>query len=231
MEGFANLLKHVALIMDGNGRWAEKRGLPRLMGHRAGIAALERTLRAAGELGIDCLSVYAFSTENWKRPHLEVMGLMELLRHYARRKVPDLVKNGVRVRFCGSRCGVPEEILQIISWSEAETARCSRMTLVVCFNYGGRQEILDAIAGAQSKGETISSEEDLRRHLYLPDLPDPDLIIRTSGELRTSNFWLWQGSYSEYYFTDTLWPDFGAEELKKALESYAGRERRYGRVK
>ena len=230
MESCANLPKHVALIMDGNGRWANKRGLPRLLGHRAGIAALERTVRAAGEMGIGFLSVYAFSTENWNRPQLEVMGLMALLRYYARRKVPELVKNGVRVRFCGARRGVPDEVLRIIDWSETETARCGRMTLVVCFNYGGRQEILDAIADAQSNGETISSEEDLRKHLYLPDVPDPDLIIRTSGELRISNFWLWQGSYSECYFTDTLWPDFGAAELKKALQSYAGRERRYGRV-
>lgn len=230
MESCANLPKHVALIMDGNGRWANKRGLPRLLGHRAGIAALERTVRAAGEMGIGFLLVYAFSTENWNRPQLEVMGLMALLRHYARRKVPELVKNGVRVRFCGARRGVPDEVLRIIDWSETETARCGRMTLLVCFNYGGRQEILDAIADAQSNGETISSEEDLRKHLYLPDVPDPDLIIRTSGELRISNFWLWQGSYSEYYFTDTLWPDFGAAELKKALQSYAGRERRYGRV-
>lgn len=230
MEGCVNVPKHVALIMDGNGRWAKKRGLPRLLGHRAGIAALERTVRAAGEMGIGCLSVYAFSTENWNRPRLEVAGLMELLRHYARKKVPDLVKNGVRVRFCGARRGVPDEVLRIIDWSETETARCGRMTLVVCFNYGGRQEILDAIADAQSKGETIAGEEDLRKHLYLPDIPDPDLIIRTSGELRVSNFWLWQGSYSEYYFTDTLWPDFGTAELKKALQSYARRERRYGRV-
>lgn len=181
MESCANLPKHVALIMDGNGRWANKRGLPRLLGHRAGIAALERTVRAAGEMGIGFLSVYAFSTENWNRPQLEVMGLMALLRHYARRKVPELVKNGVRVRFCGARRGVPDEVLRIIDWSETETARCGRMTLVVCFNYGGRQEILDAIADAQSNGETISSEEDLRKHLYLPDVPDPDLIIRTSG--------------------------------------------------
>lgn len=230
MEALENLPKHVALIMDGNGRWARKRGLPRLLGHRAGISALERTLQAAGEIGISYMSVYAFSTENWNRPKLEVAGLMALLRHYARRKIPELVKNGVRVRFCGARRGVPDEVLRIIDWSETETARCGRMTLIVCFNYGGRQEILDAVADARSKGETISGEEDLRKHLYLPDVPDPDLIIRTSGELRTSNFWLWQASYSEYYFTDTLWPDFGAEELRKALDSYAGRERRYGRV-
>ena len=222
--------QHVAVIMDGNGRWAAKRGLPRLLGHRAGIEALEKTLRAAAQMGVPILSVYAFSTENWNRPKLEVAGLMELLQRFARLKVPELKDSGVRVRFCGSRKGIPDEVLKVIEWSEAETVHCDRITLVVCFNYGGRQEILDAFAAAQSSGNRIETEEDLRRYLYLPDLPDPDLIIRTSGELRLSNFWLWQGTYSEYYFTDTLWPDFGEEELKRALESYAGRERRYGRV-
>ncbi len=231
MNEISKLPEHVALIMDGNGRWAKKRGLPRLLGHRAGISALERTLRAAGEMGIHYFSVYAFSTENWNRPKLEVTGLMELLRYYAKKKVPELMENGVKVRFCGSRRGIPEDVLKIIEWSERETAHCSRITLIVCFNYGGRQEILDALAAAQEAGEKISSEEDLKKYLYLPDVPDPDLIIRTSGELRISNFWLWEGAYSEYYFTDTLWPDFGGEELKKALDSYAGRERRYGRVK
>ncbi len=217
--------------MDGNGRWAKKRGLPRLLGHRAGISALERTLRAAGEMGIQYFSVYAFSTENWDRPKLEVTGLMKLLQYYAKKKIPELIKNGVKVRFCGSRRGVPEEVLRIIDWSEKETAACSRITLIVCFNYGGRQEIIDAVRASQTVGGRIESEEDFKKFLYLPDVPDPDLIIRTSGELRISNFWLWEGAYSEYYFTDTLWPDFGAEELKKALDSYAGRERRYGRVK
>ncbi len=231
MNDSSKLPKHVAIIMDGNGRWAKKRGLPRLLGHRAGISALERTLRAAGEMGIKYFSVYAFSTENWNRPILEVTGLMKLLQYYAKKKIPELVKNGVKVRFCGSRHGVPEEVLKIIDWSEKETAACSRITLIVCFNYGGRQEIIDAVAAAQAAGETITCEKDFAKFLYLPDVPDPDLIIRTSGELRISNFWLWEGAYSEYYFTDIFWPDFGAEELKKALDSYVGRERRYGRVK
>ncbi len=231
MNDSSKIPKHVAIIMDGNGRWAKKRGLPRLLGHRAGITALERTLRAAGEMGIQYFSVYAFSTENWNRPALEVTGLMKLLQYYAKKKIPELVKNGVKVRFCGSRRGVPQEVLKIVDWSEKETADCTRITLIVCFNYGGRQEIIDAVNSAQAAGETIKSEEDFAKFLYLPDIPDPDLIIRTSGELRISNFWLWEGAYSEYYFTDTFWPDFGAKELKEALDSYAGRERRYGRVK
>lgn len=230
MQQNGSVPRHVAVIMDGNGRWAKRRGMPRLFGHRAGVEALERTLKAAAAAGISVLSVYAFSTENWNRPLPEVYGLMDLLQRFARAKVPELVKNGVRVRFCGSRRGIPEATLKAIEWSEEQTASCSRITLVVCFNYGGRREILDALAAAREAGVEINTEDDLRRFLYLPDLPDPDLIIRTSGETRLSNFWLWQGSYSELYFTDTLWPDFDAEDLNRALESYAGRERRYGRV-
>lgn len=226
-----SLPTHVAIIMDGNGRWAQKRGLPRLMGHRAGVAALERTLRAAAELGIRYLSVYAFSTENWNRPAAEVTGLMTLLKTYAAQKIPELAENGVRVRFCGSKKHVPSDVLDTIAKAEADTVNCDRITFVVCFNYGGRQEILDAIASAREQNHEIRTESDLKAHLYLPDVPDPDLIIRTSGELRLSNFWLWESSYSEYYFTETLWPDFGEDDLKKALESFARRERRYGTVK
>lgn len=226
-----SLPTHVAIIMDGNGRWAQKRGLPRLMGHRAGVAALERTLRAAAELGIRYLSVYAFSTENWNRPAAEVTGLMTLLKTYAAQKIPELAENGVRVRFCGSKKHVPSDVLDTIAKAETDTANCDRITFVVCFNYGGRQEILDAIASAREQDHEIRTESDLKAHLYLPDVPDPDLIIRTSGELRLSNFWLWESSYSEYYFTETLWPDFGEDDLKKALESFARRERRYGTVK
>lgn len=231
MNSVRNVPAHVAVIMDGNGRWAKKRGLPRLMGHRAGISALERVVRAAGESGVSYLSVYAFSTENWNRPKIEVLGLMKLFQFYARRKVPQLFEAGVRIRFCGRRAGVPQEILNVIDWCEHETRSCTRMTLIVCFNYGGRQEILDAIASAASQGHEMKSEADLKAHLYLPDVPDPDLIIRTSGELRLSNFLLWESSYSEFYFTDTYWPDFGKEEFEKALNSFAGRERRYGGLK
>ncbi len=221
---------HVAIIMDGNGRWAKKRGLPRLLGHRAGIAALERTVRSAAEAGIRYLSVYAFSTENWNRPQQEVAGLMELLEAYAQQKVHLLIEQGVRIRFCGSPRGVPEKILKIIEWCEETTRDSKKMDLVVCFNYGGRQEILDAIVAAREAGEEIHDEATLRKFLYQPDVPDPDLIIRTSGELRLSNFLLWESSYSEFYFTEILWPDFDAEEFQKALHSFEGRDRRYGLV-
>ncbi len=221
---------HVGVIMDGNGRWAQRRGLPRLLGHRAGIAALERVVRAAGEAGIRYLSVYAFSTENWRRPALEVTGLMRLFQFYAQRKVRLLRDHGVRVRFCGSRSGIPGQILEVMNWCEATTQSCRTMDLIVCFNYGGRQEILDAIAAAREAGQEITDEESLRRFLYLPDVPDPDLIVRTSGELRLSNFLLWESSYSELYFTDTLWPDFDAQEFQRALSAFEGRNRRYGMV-
>ena len=225
-----NIPNHIAIIMDGNRRWAKDRHLATAIGHQQGANTLKKIIKYCDKIGVKYLTVYAFSTENWNRPKMEVAGLMELLQRYAKAKVPELKKSGVKVRFCGSRKGVPEEVLNVIDWSESETAACDRITLAVCFNYGGRQEIIDAISAAQQAGTVIRTEDDLRRFLYLPDLPDPDLVIRTSGELRLSNFWLWQSSYSEFYFTDTLWPDFGKEELKKALESYSGRERRYGRV-
>ena len=231
METQANLPAHVAVIMDGNGRWAKKRGLPRLLGHRAGMAALKRTLRAAAQMGIRYLSVYAFSTENWNRPAAEVAGLMELLRQFARQELPDLVENGVNVRFCGSRKGLSPSVLEVIDRCEAATASCDEITFIPCFNYGGRQEIIDAAAAARKAGVALETEKDFRRFLYLPDVPDPDLIIRTGGELRLSNFWLWESSYSEYCFSDVLWPDFGEREFKLAIESYAGRERRYGAIR
>lgn len=231
METSANLPAHVAVIMDGNGRWAKKRGLPRLLGHRAGMAALKRTLRAAAQMGIRYLSVYAFSTENWNRPAAEVAGLMELLRQFARQELPDLVENGVNVRFCGSRKGLSPSVLEVIDRCEAATASCDEITFIPCFNYGGRQEIIDAAEAARKAGVALETEKDFRRFLYLPDVPDPDLIIRTGGELRLSNFWLWESSYSEYCFSDVLWPDFGEREFKLAIESYAGRERRYGAIR
>lgn len=222
---------HLAIIMDGNGRWAKKRGLPRLLGHRAGVGALERLVRSLKGRGIRFLSIYAFSTENCRRPTSEVTGLMKLFQFYAKRKIRSMASEGLRVRFCGSRHGLPDYIAQLMDWCETETRHASEMDLLVCFNYGGRQEILDALAAAREAQDVIKTEEDLRRYLYLPDVPDPDLVIRTSGEMRLSNFLLWQTSYSELYFTDTLWPDFGPQELEAALQAYAGRERRYGTIR
>lgn len=225
-----NILRHVALIMDGNGRWARKRGLPRLFGHRAGIEALEKCVRAVAARNIPYMSVYAFSTENWNRPQEEVSGLMKLMKYYAEHKISELQKNGVRVRFAGSQKNIPGSIRKLMDYAEETTKDCTRLTLIVCFNYGGRKEIAEAAANVARAGEVIS-EETISSHMYLPDVPDPDLIIRTGGELRLSNFWLWQGAYSELYFSDTYWPDFDDGELDKALQSYAERERRYGRVK
>lgn len=224
-------LKHIAIIMDGNGRWAKKRHLPRLLGHRAGVKAVERTVRAAADFGIPYLSLYAFSTENWKRPKTEVKGLMSLFRYYINKKVQELVKEDVRLRFAGRTKELPKDIQEIIHEAENETEKGQRLQLIVCLNYGGRQEIVDAVQKLLKdgyKGEV--TEETIRSHLYLPDLPDPDLIIRTSGEYRLSNFWLWEGSYSEFYFSSLLWPDFNKEALQEAILSYEKRDRRYGGI-
>lgn len=223
---------HVALIMDGNGRWAKKRLLPRLLGHRAGVKALERTVRAAWNLGVTHLSVYAFSTENWKRPEMEIKGLMSLFRFSIRRKVDEIKRENVRLRFAGKRDNLPPDVTELMDWAERETGMNTGLTLVACLNYGGRQEILDGVNALIAEGRNRPvTEEDLDGKMYLPDLPPPDLIIRTSGEQRLSNFWLWQCVYSELYFSDVLWPDFGPGDLEKAIEQFSCRERRYGAVK
>ena len=223
---------HLAIILDGNGRWAKRRNLPRLMGHRAGVRNLERMVRLAKREGIRYLSVYAFSTENWNRPILEVKGLMALFRYYIRKKVDAVKAEGGRMRFCGRKDKLPSDILDLMKWAEDYTADQNTIDFILCVNYGGRAEILDAVNSLiASNPQTPVTEHDLRKHFYLPDVPDPDLIIRTSGELRLSNFWLWESAYSEYYFTDVHWPDFDEAELLKALDNYAGRERRYGGLK
>ena len=223
---------HVAVIMDGNGRWAKKRFLPRLLGHKAGVKAIERTVRAADALGIQYVSLYAFSTENWKRPEKEVSGLMSIFRFVLRRKVDEMKRENVRLRFSGFRDGMPQDIVELMEWAEEETKENSGLTLVPCLNYGGRQEILHAVEKLLEDGARPPlTEERFREYLYLPDLPDPDLIVRTSGESRLSNFWLWQSTYSELYFTDTLWPDFDGKELENAVKYFANRERRYGALK
>jgi undecaprenyl diphosphate synthase len=231
-EGEKNPLpSHVAIIMDGNGRWAKKRGLPRIMGHHAGVRAVERTVRAARDAGIKTLSLYAFSSENWKRPKKEVLGLMGLFRLIIRSKVDQLLLEGARIRFAGKIDGLPSDVQAIIREAEGKTAEQVGLQLVICLNYGGRQEILDAVNRATASGEAHPLDEKaFRKYLYLPDVPDPDLIIRTSGEMRLSNFWLWESAYSEFYFTERLWPDFGPEDLETALNIYQGRERRYGSV-
>ncbi|MCW1712985.1 MULTISPECIES: polyprenyl diphosphate synthase [Synergistaceae] len=223
-------LEHVGIIMDGNRRWARSRGLPAILGHREGVKAVERTLTAAKELGIPCVSLYAFSTENWKRPKAEVLGLMGLLKYYMKLKLEELNRENARVRFAGNLSALSEDIREILSDAEEKTRNNDSMQLVVCLNYGGRQEILDAVSRMIEEGVSQPvTEEVFRKYLYLPDIPDPDLLIRTSGELRMSNFWLWQGSYSEYYFTDKFWPDFGRQDLEMAVADFYRRERRYGK--
>jgi undecaprenyl diphosphate synthase len=220
----------VAIIMDGNGRWARQRGLPVAAGHRAGTKALRRTVEAAIDLGVETLVVYAFSTENWSRSPVEVDSLMEIFGETIRRELPDLAEKGVRTRFIGRRDRVSGELRQQMEELEAETASRDRLELWIAFDYGGRGELAEAakrIVQADLRPEEID-EEVLAAHLYAPDLPEPDLLIRTSGELRISNFLLWQLAYSELVFTERLWPDFGAEDLRAAVQEYAGRKRRFG---
>jgi undecaprenyl diphosphate synthase len=225
----ARLPVHVGIVMDGNGRWAKRRLLPRVIGHQAGMKALERVIDAAKEFGIRYLSVYAFSTENWKRASSEVQGLMGLFRYYLKGKMERMHRRNARVRFAGRMDVFPEDILKTVAEAEERTMGNDGIDVIFCTNYGGRQEILDAVSKLlASRHEGPVTEESLRSRMYVPDVPDPDLLIRTGGELRMSNFWLWEGAYSEYYFSDIYWPDFDGSELKRALDSYAGRERRYG---
>jgi undecaprenyl diphosphate synthase len=216
--------------MDGNGRWADARGLSRAEGHRAGTKALRRTVEAAIERGIESLTVYAFSTENWMRPADEVDDLMEIFGETIQRELPDLAKQGVRARFIGRRDRAPEWLQEAMANLEAETAGNNRLNLWIAFDYGGRAEIVEAVKRVLANGADAAGldEDAFARYLYAPDLPDPDLLIRTSGELRISNFLLWQLAYAELVFVDTLWPDFGEEHLQEALDAYAGRRRRFG---
>ena len=225
---------HVAIIMDGNGRWAQARGLPRIAGHRRGGEAVRRTVVAAGELGIPYLTLFGFSSENWKRPADEVDDLMTLLRHYLRGEIAELHRNNVRVRVIGDRERLAPDIVTLIDNTETLTAQNTGLTLSVALSYGGRAEITGAarrIAEAAAAGRLDPREVDestFARYLLTADIPDPDLIIRTSGEQRLSNFLLWQTAYSEFVFIDTLWPDFSKADLEQALSEFHGRERRYG---
>jgi undecaprenyl diphosphate synthase len=216
--------------MDGNGRWAERRGLPVAEGHREGTRALRRSVEAAIDLGVESLAVYAFSTENWSRPADEVEALMEIFGETIERELPDLAKQGVRTRFIGRRDRAPEELRRQMATLEAETAANDRLLLWIAFDYGGRAELVEAARGVIRSGLSVDEldEDAFAAHLYAPELPDPDLLIRTSGELRLSNFLLWQLAYAELVFVETLWPDFGAAELRNALADYANRRRRFG---
>jgi undecaprenyl diphosphate synthase len=220
----------VAIIMDGNGRWARKRGLPIAAGHRAGTKALRRTVEAAIDLGVESLVVYAFSTENWTRPPDEVDSLMEIFGETIQRELPDLARQGVRTRFLGRRDRAPVDLQQQMANLERETESNRRLNLWIAFDYGGRAEIVLAARRAVEAGVDAEDldEETFASLLHEPGLPDPDLLIRTSGELRISNFLLWQLAYAELVFVDTLWPDFGEDELRAALEDYASRRRRFG---
>jgi undecaprenyl diphosphate synthase len=222
-----DLARTVAIIMDGNGRWAERQGLPVAEGHRAGTRALRRTVEAAIDLGVETLIVYAFSTENWSRPDDEVESLMEIFGETIERELPDLARQGVRARFLGRRDRAPDELRAQMEGLEEETAHNERLNLWIAFDYGGRAELVEAARRLVQAG-VEPDEESLRANLYAPELPDPDLLIRTSGELRISNFLLWQLAYSELVFLDVLWPDFGSRELEDALAAYAQRRRRFG---
>ena len=223
---------HVAIIMDGNGRWARRRGLPRLAGHRAGVDNLRRVLEAAAEFGIRYLTIYAFSTENWSRPPDEVRGLLNILEDVIDRELQSLNKNGVQLRHIGRLERLSPELQAKVHQAVEMTQHNERLVLNIAWNYGGRDEIVQAVRHMMDNGVLPDEvDEDLvSRYLYTAGIPDPDLIIRTSGELRASNFLIWQGAYAEWYVTPTFWPDFGRDELLEALWEYARRDRRFGRV-
>jgi undecaprenyl diphosphate synthase len=215
--------RYVAIITDGNGRWAQQRGLEPIEGHRAGADVVKARLRDAVDLGVEELTVFSFSTENWTRPEEEVRGLMRMFGERIDAETPELDEEGVRMRFVGRRAEVPPELVERMEWAETRTAENDRITLFVAFNYGGRAEIVDA-----ARSFTDGTEEDFRRHLYAPEMHDPDLLIRTSGEMRISNYLLWQCAYSEFVFRDELWPDFTREAFRAALEEFSARRRRFG---
>ena len=223
----ASVPRHVAIVMDGNGRWAQKRLLPRLAGHRQGVSTLRQVVQWAMARGVSVLTVFAFSSENWKRPADEVSGLMALMAKALTREVPDLLANGVRLYFPGDRSALAPEVVAGLVQAETDTAANQRLVLNVCFNYGGRWDLLQAVQGLQAKG-TALTEANVASALALAHVPDPDLLIRTGGEQRISNFLLWQLAYSELYFSERLWPDFDEAEFDRALAAYGQRERRFG---
>lgn len=217
--------RHVAIIMDGNGRWAKKRAMPRALGHQRGVEAVRRLVRAVEPMGLECLTLYAFSSENWKRPEDEVDDLMNLMRKFIKSDLPEFIANDVRLKIIGNWRALAPDIVAMLEDALEQTAKGSR-TLAVALNYGAQQEIAQAAARAAEEGEV--SEEAIERHLFTSELPPLDLLIRTSGEVRLSNFLLWQAAYAEMLFVDTLWPDFTPEHLQQAIDDFANRERRFG---
>ncbi len=237
MNETTRIPSHVAIIMDGNGRWARRRGKERYEGHMAGMDALRATVRNAAEYGVRYLTVYAFSTENWGRPQQEVDALMHLICKGVEMETPGLIEQSVRVRILGDKSRFSKEVLEALDRIESRTAAGTRMTLVLALNYSSRSELTAAVrtlASRAAAGEIAPdqiTEQTISESLYTAGMPDPDLVIRTSGEYRLSNFLLWQASYAEFYFTDTLWPDFDKAEFEKAMQAYAARDRRYGLVR
>ena len=221
---------HIAIIMDGNGRWARARKLPRLAGHQAGAKAVKRTIEAAQKAGVKFLTLYAFSTENWSRPKTEIEGLMKLLTQTLTAYAKEAQQNNYRLWVSGSRDKLPPAIVAQIDEVLQQTASNTGLTVNIALNYGARQEIVHAVNALLAQGKKEISMQDISAHLYQPELPDPELIIRTSGEERISNFLLWQAAYSEFYFTPVLWPDFNEKELQKAISAYQKRQRRFGGV-
>jgi len=230
IENLYKIPNHVAIIMDGNGRWAKRRGLDRVYGHKEGVKAVEKTIKFAKKVGIKYLTLFAFSTENWQRPIDEVNAIMSLLVGYINEKIPMLLENDVKLIFMGRREGLWDSVLEAMEKGERETSQCSSLTVVIALNYSGKAEILDAVNKILKSNVESIDEESFRQFFYRPEIPDPDLLIRTSGEKRISNFLLWQLAYTELYFTDVLWPDFDEEEFLKALYDYQSRERRFGKV-
>jgi undecaprenyl diphosphate synthase len=224
-----NLPTHIAIIMDGNGRWAQRRSLPRLQGHLAGVNAVRRVTEYCKDFNIKYLTLYAFSQENWDRPKEEVKGLMSLFSKVIKEEINDLKKNKIRVRFLGKIDELPQEVKESALYIQEQTKNLEQLNLILAFNYSGRAEIIEATNKAVEKGEKVT-EESFRNFLFLPDVPDPDLFIRTSGELRISNFLLYQIAYTELFFTDELWPDFNKDQFIKAIRSYQKRERRFGTI-
>lgn len=222
--------KHIAIIMDGNGRWASERNLPRIIGHKVGSESVREIIRVCLELGIEYLTLYSFSTENWQRPKEEIKGLMELLKFLLKNEVDELNRNGVSIKAIGKLDYLPNDVKNELFKAIEKTKNNNKLKLYLALSYGGRQEILDAVNKIINSKLEFVDEGTFRNFLYDPNLPDPDLLIRTSGEYRISNFLLWQISYSEFYFTKTLWPEFRREEFIKAIEDYSKRKRKFGKV-